>query len=110
MLAAGGEHHREVAQDDAGVVDAAPLAHRRKASERASVSPMRSLSTGEQRGPGVGDHALSVRRHIYGEFAAFALHLQGETSWVGFDELATRRIPAQADEIAPWMTRGAVSS
>jgi hypothetical protein len=41
---------------------------------------------GEQRRASVGD-PLSVRRDICGEFAAFALHLQGESSSAGSTSL-----------------------
>ena len=77
-LASAGEHHREVAKDASRVMARAALAHRRQLSgERPREAGLVSY-LGEQGGAGVGDQALSVRRDFYGDFAAIALHRQGD--------------------------------
>jgi hypothetical protein len=91
-------------------VGAAALPHRREAlRERVrQADPIRRL--GQQRSPGVGDDSLSVRRDIYGEFAAIALHLHGDPLERCLRVSAPAEFRFRRDETAPWMTRGAVSS
>lgn len=79
-LTAAREHHREVADDDAGIVAAAALAH---APEPARERPGEARLVGdlaEQRAAGVGDQSLSVRGDFYVYRATISLHLQGEAS------------------------------
>ena len=65
---------------------------------------------GQQRRAGMRHHTVSVRRYLYGETAAIALHPQGdppEHQGLGFDN---HRIPAQADSPAPPTLGGAATS
>jgi hypothetical protein len=66
-LAAVGEHHREVAEDAAGIVAAAALAHRRQLPRERPREATLIGDLAEQGGPRVRDQALSVRRDFYGE-------------------------------------------
>jgi len=105
-VAAVREHHRKVAHHPAGVVSRTALAHpgetaRKRAREPAAVGQLR-----EQSAPRVRHQTVSVRADFYGETASIALHPQGDPPELGNWASATRRIPAQSDEIAPRLRPG----
>ena len=74
--------------------------HARQHPRQLASEPDPVSDFAEQRGAGVRDQALSVRRDIYREIAPIALHLQGEPPESMLQASNTRRIAAQADSSA----------
>jgi hypothetical protein len=89
------KHHREIANHPARVMTATPPTQRPSPRESARDSPVFSATapTAHSR---MRRQTGSVRRHVYREFAAIALHLQGDPSELGSGPSTNRRIPAQA--------------
>ena len=79
-------------------------------SDNARVSPVLSATCAEQRAARVRHQTLSVRRDLYGEVAAIALHLQGDPPELALGPSASRTITAQADVPAPRNPQGAATS
>jgi hypothetical protein len=109
-VAAIGQHHCQVPDHAARIVPAAPLAHARQRPRERVGEPEPIRALGQQRGAGMRDQPVSVRRNIYGETAPIALHLQGDPPEPGLCASATRRIPAQADSPAAPTTGAATAS
>jgi hypothetical protein len=106
-LPAVGEHHRQVTHDPAGIVARAALAHAHQAQRERSSKAGLIRYLGEQRRAGMPDQTLSVRRDLYLEIAAIALHPQGDLLSRGTKISTTPILQAQPDIPAPPPVEGA---
>src|SRR5437899_4203143 len=86
----------------------AALAHRRKTRGQRLGQPRLVCNLGEQCAAGVRDQTLSVRRHVYREIVAIALHPQGDPPELGNEASTTPILQAQPDIPAPRPARGAM--
>ena len=91
-----GEHDREIPHHPTGVMPPATLTHPRKRPGQRTRQPNPVSDLTEQRGPGVRDQTLSVRRDIYREIAPIALHLQGEPVCLSGDSVGAAPVVGAA--------------
>ncbi len=77
VIAAVGDRDREVAQDNAGVVDTAALSGRRHRRRQTCGEPEPVGQFDQEIGTRVGDEPLAVRPDFYGLARCLCLHLPG---------------------------------
>jgi len=106
-LPAVGHRHRQVAQHPPRVVAAPALLHRRQVCRQRLREPQLVGDLREQRGACVRDQTGSVRRDLYRDIAAIALHLHGDPPTARESGFDTPILQAQPDIPAPRPAQGA---
>jgi len=110
MLAAGGEHHRQIANDAPVVVARPPLLQASQLTRQRPRQPGLVSDLRQQRAARMRHQPVSVRRDFYGNPAPSVRHLQGDPPESVLRASTTRRIPARADsQAAPTIGAAAAS-